>query len=117
MTFWISRGSRKMASLPLKAWKSISMMIDRQSKMVSTNLAVEQADQLKRNMFNAQVMFTNLGRLPFDRPSALYNSQTSGRHVLYVASTESRPLEPSQSTDHYISRTPAPNLFPACLRA
>jgi hypothetical protein len=29
-------------------------------------LTVEQAFQLKRNAINAQVMFTNLGRLPFD---------------------------------------------------
>jgi hypothetical protein len=41
-------------------------MIDLQSTAVSSNLTVEQAFQLKRNAFNAQVMFTNLGRLPFD---------------------------------------------------
>jgi hypothetical protein len=42
-------------------------MIDLQSAAVSSNLTVEQAFQLKRNAFNAQVMLTNLGRLPFDR--------------------------------------------------
>jgi hypothetical protein len=42
------------------------MMIDRQSQVLSSNPTVEQADQLKQQMFNAQTMFTNLGRLPFD---------------------------------------------------
>ncbi|MBB5317117.1 hypothetical protein [Tunturibacter empetritectus] len=41
-------------------------MIELQSTAVSSNLTVEQAFQLKRNAFNAQVMLTNLGRLPFD---------------------------------------------------
>jgi hypothetical protein len=41
-------------------------MIDLQSTAVSSNLSVEQALQLKRNAFNAQVMFSDLGRLPFD---------------------------------------------------
>jgi hypothetical protein len=41
-------------------------MIDLQSRAVSSNLTVEQALQLKRNAFNAQVMFSNLGRLPFN---------------------------------------------------
>jgi hypothetical protein len=41
-------------------------MIDLQSRAVCSNLTVEQASQLKRNAFNAQVMFTNLGRIPFD---------------------------------------------------
>ena len=41
-------------------------MIDLQSTAVSSNLTVEQAFQLKRNALNAQVMLTNLGRLPFD---------------------------------------------------
>jgi hypothetical protein len=31
----------------------------------TSNLTVKQAFQLKRNAFNAQVMFTNLGCLPF----------------------------------------------------
>jgi hypothetical protein len=41
-------------------------VVDLQSTAVSTNLTIEQALQLKRNAFNAQVMFSNLGRLPFD---------------------------------------------------
>jgi hypothetical protein len=41
-------------------------MIDLQTAAVSSNLTVEQAVQLKHDAFNAQVMFTNLGRLPFD---------------------------------------------------
>lgn len=66
MTFWNLARFAKDGLSAVKSPESISMMIDRQSKLVSTNLSVEQADQLKRNMFNAQVMFTNLGRLPFD---------------------------------------------------
>jgi hypothetical protein len=50
----------------VKSRENISRMIDLQSAAVSSNLSVEQAFQLKRNAFNAQVMFTNLGRLPFD---------------------------------------------------
>jgi hypothetical protein len=41
-------------------------MVDQQSTAVSCNLTVEQGFQLKRTAFNAQVMFSNLGRLPFD---------------------------------------------------
>jgi hypothetical protein len=41
-------------------------MIDLQSAAVSSNLSVERAFQLKRNAISAQVMFTNLGRLPLD---------------------------------------------------
>jgi hypothetical protein len=41
-------------------------MIDLQSTAVSSNLTVEQAFQLKRKGFNAQVILSNLGRLPFD---------------------------------------------------
>jgi phthiocerol/phthiodiolone dimycocerosyl transferase-like enzyme/condensation domain-containing protein len=49
-----------------KTRENISRMIDLHSTAVSSNLTVEQAFQLKRNAFNAQVMFSNLGRLPFD---------------------------------------------------
>ncbi len=66
MTFWDLARFAKDGLSTVKSPESLSMMIDRQSEVVSTNLAVEQADQLKRNLFNAQVMFTNLGRLPFD---------------------------------------------------
>ena len=41
-------------------------MIDLQSTAVSSNLTIGHALQLKRNAFNAQIMFSNLGRLPFD---------------------------------------------------
>jgi hypothetical protein len=66
MTFWDLARFAKDGLAAVKSLESISMLIDQQSKVVSTNLAVEQADQLKRNVFNAQVMFTNLGSLPFD---------------------------------------------------
>ena len=41
-------------------------MIDLQSTAVSSSLTIEEALQLKRNAFNPQVMFSNLGRFPFD---------------------------------------------------
>ncbi|MCU1252833.1 MAG: hypothetical protein JWQ49_5862 [Edaphobacter sp.] len=50
----------------VKSTENISRMIDLQSTAVSSNLTIEHALQLKRNGFNAQVMFSNLGRLPFD---------------------------------------------------
>jgi hypothetical protein len=50
----------------VKSTEDISRMIDLQSTAVSSNLTIEQAFELKRNAFNAQVMFSNLGRLPFD---------------------------------------------------
>ena len=66
MTFWeLARFARDGLSV-VKSTENISRMIDLQSGAVSSNLTVEQAFQLKRNAFNAQVMFTNLGRLPFD---------------------------------------------------
>ena len=66
MTFWdLARLARDGLS-DVKSPETISKMIDLQSQAVSSNLTVEQASQLKRNAFNAQVMFTNLGRLPFD---------------------------------------------------
>ncbi|MBB5063330.1 condensation domain-containing protein [Granulicella mallensis] len=66
MTFWdLARFARDGLST-VKNPESISMMIDRQTKVVSTNLTAKQADLLKRSLINAQVMFTNLGRIPFD---------------------------------------------------
>ena len=66
MTFWEIARFAKEGLSGVKSTENISRMIDLQSKAVSSNLTVEQAAHLKRNAFNAQVMFTNLGRLPFD---------------------------------------------------
>jgi hypothetical protein len=64
-TFWELARFAKDGLFAVKSRENISRMIDLQSTAVSSNLTVEQAFQLKRNAFNAQVMFTNLGRLPF----------------------------------------------------
>jgi hypothetical protein len=66
MTFWELARFAKDGLSAVKSRENISRMIDLQSGAVSSNLTVEQAFQLKRNAFNAQVMFSNLGRLPFD---------------------------------------------------
>ena len=66
MTFWDLARSAKDGLSAVKSTENISRMIDLQSAAVSSNLTVEEASQLKRNAFNAQVMLTNLGRLPFD---------------------------------------------------
>ena len=66
MTFWELARFAKDGLSAVKSKENISRMIDLQSRAVSSNLTIEQAFQLKRNAFNAQVMFTNLGRLPFD---------------------------------------------------
>jgi hypothetical protein len=66
MTFWELARFAKDGLSAVKSRENISKMIDLQSAAVSSNLTVEQAFQLKRNAFNAQVMFSNLGRLPFD---------------------------------------------------
>jgi len=66
MTFWELARFAKHGLSAVKSTENISRMIDVQSTAVSSNLTVEQALQLKRNAFNAQVMFSNLGRLPFD---------------------------------------------------
>lgn len=66
MGFWDLARFAKDGLSAVKSLESISITIDGQSKLVSTNLSVEQTDQFKRNVLNAQVMFTNLGRLPFD---------------------------------------------------
>jgi hypothetical protein len=66
MTFWeLARFSKDSLS-GVRSAENISKMIDLQSTAVSSNLTIEQALQLKRTAFNAQVMVTNLGRLPFD---------------------------------------------------
>jgi hypothetical protein len=66
MTFWELARFAKDGLSAVKSTENISRMIDLQSTAVSSNLTIEQAFQLKRNAFNAQVMFSNLGRLPFD---------------------------------------------------
>jgi hypothetical protein len=66
MTFWELARFAKDGLSAVKSRENISRMIDLQSTAVFSNLTVEQAFQLKRNAFNAQVMFSNLGRLPFD---------------------------------------------------
>jgi hypothetical protein len=66
MTFWELAHFAKDGLSAVKSTENISRMIDLQSKAATSNLTVEQAFQLKRNAFNAQVMLTNLGRLPFD---------------------------------------------------
>jgi hypothetical protein len=66
MKFWELARFAKDGLSAVKSTENISRMVDLQSTAVSSNLSVEQALQLKRNAFNAQVMFSNLGRLPFD---------------------------------------------------
>jgi hypothetical protein len=66
MTFWELARFAKDGLSAVKSKENISRMIDLQSRAVSSNLTIEQAFELKRNAFNAQVMFTNLGRFPFD---------------------------------------------------
>jgi len=66
MTFWDLARFAKDGLSAVKDKENISRMIDLQSTAVASNLSVEQAFQLKRTAFNAQVMFSNLGRLPFD---------------------------------------------------
>lgn len=69
MTFWELARFAKDGLSAVKSTENIARMIDLQTTAVSSNLTVEQALQLKRNAFNAQVMFSNLGRLPFDSTS------------------------------------------------
>jgi hypothetical protein len=66
MTFWELARFAKDGLSAAKGTDNISRKINLQSTAVSSNLTVEQALQLKRDALNAQVMFTNLGRLPFD---------------------------------------------------
>ena len=65
-TFWDLARLAKDGLSGTKSRDSISKMIELQSGVVGSNLTVVQASQLKRNAFNAQVMLSNLGRLPFD---------------------------------------------------
>jgi hypothetical protein len=76
MTFWELARFAKDGLSAVKSKENISRMIDLQSTAVSSNLTVEQAFQLKRNAFNAQVMFSNLGRLPFDSSFGPLNLET-----------------------------------------
>jgi hypothetical protein len=66
ITFWELARFAKDGLSAVKSRENISRMIDLQSRAVCSNLTVEQASQLKRNAFNAQVMFSNVGRIPFD---------------------------------------------------
>jgi hypothetical protein len=66
MTFWDLARFVKHGLSFVKSTESISRTIDSQSTTVSSNLTVEEAFQLRRNGFNAQVLLSNLGRLPFD---------------------------------------------------
>jgi hypothetical protein len=66
MSFWDLARFAKHGLSNAKDAENISRMIDLQSATVSSNLTVEQAVRLKQSAFNAQVMCSNLGRLPFD---------------------------------------------------
>jgi NRPS condensation-like uncharacterized protein len=66
ITFWELARFAKDGLSAVKSRENISRMIDLQSRAVCSNLTVEQASQLKRIAFNAQVMFLNVGRIPFD---------------------------------------------------
>jgi hypothetical protein len=66
LTFWDLARFVKHGLSFVKSTESISRTIDSQSTAVSSNPTVEQALQLRRNGFNAQVMLSNLVRLPFD---------------------------------------------------
>lgn len=66
MTFWDLARFTKHGLSAVKSRENISRVLDLQFTAASSNLTVEQAVQLKRTAFNAQVMFSNLGRLPFD---------------------------------------------------
>jgi hypothetical protein len=114
MTFWELARFAKDGLSAVKSIENISRMIDLQSTAVSSNLTVEQAFHLKRNAFNAQVMFSNLGRLPFASNFGSLKLETLWHRVHSVASTESRPLEQSASTACCTSRTPAPRQSPDC---
>jgi hypothetical protein len=66
MTFWDLARFADDGLSAVKSRENISRMIDLQSTAVASNLTVEQARELKRSAFNAEVMLSNLGRLPFD---------------------------------------------------
>jgi hypothetical protein len=114
MTFCELARFAKDSLSAVKSTENISRMIDLQSTAVSSNLTIEQAFQLKRNAFNAQVMFSNLGRLPFDSSFGPLKLETLWAPCALRASKESRPLEQSASTARCTSRTLAPRQSPAC---
>jgi hypothetical protein len=93
MMFWELARFANDGLSAVKSTENISRMIDLQSTAVSSNLTVEQAFQLKRNAFNAQVMLSNLGRLPFDNTFGPLNLEALWAHVHSAASTENRPSE------------------------
>jgi hypothetical protein len=66
ITFWELARFAKHGLSSVKSTERISRKIDLQSTTVSSNLTVEQAIQLKQKGFKAQVLLSNLGRLPFD---------------------------------------------------
>ena len=76
MTFWELARFAKDGLSAVKSAENISRKVDLQSAAVSSNLTVEQALQLKRNVFDAQVMFSNLGRLPFESTFGPLNLET-----------------------------------------
>ena len=76
MTFWELARFAKDGLSAVKSRENISRMVDLQSAAVFSNLTVEQALRLKRNAFHAQVMFSNLGRLPFDTTFGLLKLET-----------------------------------------
>jgi hypothetical protein len=76
MVFWDLARFAKDGLAGVKSAENLSKMIDLQSGAVSSNLSVEQAFELKRNVFNAQVMFSNLGRLPFDSTFGVLKLET-----------------------------------------
>jgi hypothetical protein len=117
MKFWEVARFAKDGLSAVKSTENISRMVDLQSTAISSNLSVVQALRLKGNAFNAQVMFSNLGRLPFDSTFGSLKLKPSGHHVHSVASKESRPLEQSPLTARCTSRTPAPRQSPAYSRA
>jgi hypothetical protein len=75
-TFWELARFAKHGLSAVKSTESLSRMIDLQSGAIASNLTVDQAFELKRNAFNAQVMLTNLGCLPFDSTFGSLNLET-----------------------------------------
>lgn len=66
MAFWDLARFAKHGLSDVKSTENISRMIDLQCAAVSSDLTVEEALELKQSAFNAQVMCSNLGRLPFN---------------------------------------------------
>jgi hypothetical protein len=121
MAFWELARFAKHGLSAVKSTENISRMIDVQSTAVSSNLTVEQAFQLKRNAFNAKVMFSNLGCLPFGStfgplklealwaPSALRGIEgdhRSGHRQWLAAPHTHQPRADSRPARGYQTRTP-----------